>query len=99
MTPRTELTAPQGSGLVRGQRVTAAMRRDRVHRTIPVMPPALLWISMHCSFLQEGRNPGPVRNVSEPWLMQGSLPSPGGPQGGCGLEGLLDPHPTSLQFL
>ncbi|XP_038445228.1 uncharacterized protein LOC119878727 isoform X2 [Canis lupus familiaris] len=63
MTPRTELTAPQGSGLVRGQRVTAAMRRDRVHRTIPVMTPALLWISMHCSFLQEGRNPGPVRNL------------------------------------
>ncbi|KAM8932832.1 uncharacterized protein AAEQ78_019368 isoform 3-T10 [Lycaon pictus] len=64
MAPRTELTAPQGSGLVRGQRVTAAMRRDRVHRTIHVMPPALLWISMHCSFLQEGRNPGPLGNHS-----------------------------------
>ena len=40
--PHTELTAPQGSGLVWGQRVIAPMMRGHVHRTIHVMPPALL---------------------------------------------------------
>ena len=37
--PSTELTASQGSRLVRGQRVTAPMMRGHVHRTIHVMPP------------------------------------------------------------
>ena len=40
--PPTVRMAPQGSGLVKGQRVTAPMRRGRVHRNFHVMPPALL---------------------------------------------------------
>ena len=40
--PRTERMAPQGSRLVKGQRVTAAMRRGWVHRMFHVMPPSLL---------------------------------------------------------
>ena len=97
--PRTELTGPPGLRTSQGSEGDSSYdeRLSPQDDSCDVPRPPLDIDAS--SLLHERRNPGPAGNVSELWLMQEGLPSPGGQRGGCGLEGLLDPHPTRLQFL